>query len=148
MSDKSVAKVQSDLNKEKLELEKYKADNAILNKQNEALLTSLQASQVQLNKEKKVSKKAKIYKNSTEESDSDFSSSFSSEGSSLESGTECSEHSSPDKRRKKRPRKHPKKHNKVKKHKKNTKDSKKQLQKFAYLFAFICVNVVCCIYFC
>ena len=53
--------MQSDFNKVKFELEKYKGENAILKKQNEALHAYLQDSQVQLNKEKeKVSEKGKV----------------------------------------------------------------------------------------
>jgi len=73
--------MQSDFNKVKFELEKYKGENAILKKQNEALHAYLQDSQVQLNKEKeKVSEKEK-FSDRTEESDSDSSSSSLNEGS-------------------------------------------------------------------
>jgi regulator of replication initiation timing len=73
--------VQSDFNKVKFELEKYKGENAILKKQNEALQAYLQDSQVQLNKEnEKVSEKAKFI-DSPEEADSDSSSSSTNEGS-------------------------------------------------------------------
>ena len=79
--------MQSDFNKVKFELEKYKGENVILKKQNEVLHVYLQDSQVQLKKEKeKVSEKAKFI-DSPEESDSDSSSSSSNEGSGSECGT-------------------------------------------------------------
>ena len=73
--------MQSDFNKVKFELEKYKGENAILKKQNEALHAYLQDSQVQLRKKKeKVSEKAKFI-DSTVQSDLDSSSSSSNKGS-------------------------------------------------------------------
>jgi len=114
--------VQSDFNKVKFELEKYKGENAILKKQNEALHAYLQDSQVQLNKEKeKVSEKAKFI-DSPEESDSDSSSSSSNEGSAA--GSECGTHTlsttlqTNNSEKWPHKDKHTQKHKKPKKHKK------------------------------
>ena len=114
--------MQSDFNKVKFELEKYKGENAILKKQNEALQAYLQDSQVQLNKEKeKVSEKAKFI-DSPEESDSDSSSSSSNEGSAA--GSECGTHTlsttlqTNNSEKWPHKDKHTQKHKKPKKHKK------------------------------